>query len=189
MPLEQKLKSALLTKNDLPEDFGEEDPQAALGPAFVSGDEAGRRLVDLTNLLAEGTDQDNITTAHVMFGNPAGSFLYNNVGSYPVDRARQLFDEFTAAAADCKAYVMALRDGDQVTIEQVEVSDVELGDGAQRVRWVTKVPGFNIETAWIIARVDGVLTLVNTRFPDPGELERLAAISVNRVREANHQMA
>jgi predicted deacylase len=183
------LKAALLTRADLADDFHEDEPTAAFGPKFISGDEAGRRVVELTNLLVEGSDPDNLATVHVMFGNPAGSFLFHNLGSYPTDRAKELFDDFTGAVANCNAYVMELNDKAQVAIERTDVRPVSLGDSAQRVTWITKVPGYTIDTAWVFARVDGVLILVNTRFPDASEVDRLAELSVRRLQEVGQTVS
>lgn len=186
---EETLRSALLTLADLPDDFFEYPQRDPFGPTFVSGDEAGRRLVDLTNMLVEATDPTNIATVHTIVGNPAGSFLFHNIASYPVDRARQIYDDFTAAATECRSYVMELHDGQQVGIEQVDVSRIDLGDSAHRIRWVTPVPGYTVETAWTFMRMGGILNWLNSRFPDTAELDRLSALSVDRLRKVTQQVS
>ncbi|MFI0999385.1 hypothetical protein ACIP10_29740 [Streptomyces galbus] len=173
----------LLREEDLEESFYGEEPSAAYDPVFVSGDESGRALVDLTNMLTHGGHPDTVHHASALFTNVVGSVVFHHVAQFRGGACRQVYQELNDAVHACTHYRMELNDGVRLDISRVDLRPVKLGDGGFLVRWVSTVDHFVIDTAWVIAAKDDVLTFVNTRIPDESEILRLARIAVDRVTE------
>ncbi|MEU6070014.1 MULTISPECIES: hypothetical protein [Streptomyces] len=173
----------LLREEDLEELFFGEEPSAAYDPVFVSGDESGRAIVELTNMLTHGTHPETTHHASALFTNIVGSVVFHHVAQFGNGACRQVYQEFFAAVRDCAQYRMELNDGVQLDIARVGLEAVELGDGGFLARWSSTVDHFRIETSWVIVMKDDLLTFVNTRIPDKTEIHRLARIAVDRVTE------
>lgn len=171
----------LLSEEDLPESFSGEEPSAAYDPVFVSGDESGRAIVDVTNTLTRGTHPEMTHHASALFTNVVGSVVFHHVAQFRNGACRQVYQGLFDAVRHCAAYRMELNDGVQLDITKVDLAPVELGDAGFTVRWLSTVDHFRIETAWVIVRRDGVLNFINTRVPDEAETHRLARIAVERV--------
>ncbi|MFI5978804.1 hypothetical protein [Streptomyces sp. NPDC051452] len=173
----------LLREEDLEESFYGEEPSAAYDPAFVSGDESGRAIVDLTNMLTHGTHPETVHHASALFTNVVGSVVFHHVAQFGHGTCRQIYQELFDAVHACAQYRMELNDGVRLDISRVDLAPVELGDGGFLVRWLSTVDHFRIETAWVIVAKDDILTFVNARVPDESEIHRLARIAVDRVTE------
>ncbi|MCX4587509.1 hypothetical protein [Streptomyces sp. NBC_01481] len=171
----------LLREEDLEESFFGEEPSAAYDPAFVSGDESGRAIVDLTNMLTHGTHPETTHHASALFTNIVGSVVFHHVAQFGNGACRQVFQELFDAVRDCAHYRMELNDGVQLDITRVELGPVEVGDSGFLVRWLSTVDHFRIETAWVIFPKDDILNFINIRIPDESEIHRLAGIAVDRV--------
>ncbi|MEU6485714.1 hypothetical protein [Streptomyces sp. NPDC046887] len=174
-------RQLLLDEEDLDESFFGEEPSAAYDPVFVSGDESGRTLVDLTNMLTHGSHPDTTHHASALFTNIVGSVVFHHVAQFGQGACREVYEQFHDAASRCGHYRMELNDGVQLDITRTALEPVDLGDGGFAVRWVSTVDHFRIETAWVVVAKDSVLTFVNARIPDPAEVHRLAAVAVGRV--------
>ncbi|MFD0278634.1 hypothetical protein ACFVHB_32655 [Kitasatospora sp. NPDC127111] len=173
----------LLTEEDLEESFFGEEPSAAYDPRFVSGDESGRTIVDLTNMLTHGTHPETRRHGSALFTNVVGSVVFHHVAQFDQQACRQVYQELLEAVHACGQYRMELNDGVQLDITKVDSEPLDLGDGGILVRWLSAVDHFRIETTWAIAVKGDVLSFVNTRIPDPAEVHRLARIAVGRVSE------
>ncbi|AVH60765.1 MULTISPECIES: hypothetical protein [Streptomyces] len=171
----------LLNEEDLEESFYGEEPSAAYDPVFVSGDESGQAIVDLTNMLTHGTHPETTHHASALFTNIVGSVVFHHVAQFGNGACRQVYQELFDAVRDCAHYRMGLNDGVQLDITRVDLGPVELGDGGFVVRWLSTVDHFRIETAWVIVPKDGILNFINTRIPDGSEIHRLARIAIDRV--------
>ncbi|MFH8282505.1 hypothetical protein [Streptomyces antibioticus] len=174
-------RQLLLREEDLEESFFGEEPSAAYDPAYVSGDESGRAIVDLTNMLTHGTHPDTTHHASALFTNVVGSVVFHHVAQFGNGACRQVYQQLHDAVRACERYRMELNDGVQLDISRVDLAPIELGDGGFVVRWLSTVDHFRIETAWAIVTKDDVLTFVNTRIPDEWEIHRLARTAVDRV--------
>ncbi|MCM2423935.1 hypothetical protein [Streptomyces sp. RKAG293] len=174
-------QTLLLREEDLEESFFGEEPSAAYDPTFVSGDESGRAIVDLTNMLTHGTHPEATQHASALFTNVVGSVVFHHVTRFGQQACRQVFEEISAAVRDCTHYRMELNDGVQLDITKVGLEPISVGDGSFLVRWLSTVEHFRIETAWVLVMKDDILSLVNTRIPDESEPRRLARIAVDRV--------
>ncbi|MFE9776413.1 hypothetical protein ACFYOV_33120 [Streptomyces sp. NPDC005931] len=171
----------LLREEDLEESFFGEEPSAAYDPAFVSGDESGRVIVDLTNMLTHGTHPDTTHHASALFTNIVGSVVFHHVAQFGNGACRQVYQELFDAVHACAQYRMELNDGVRLDITRVDLVPVDLGDGGFLVRWLSCVDHFRIQTAWVIVAQDDILTFVNARVPDESEIHRLARIAVDRI--------
>ncbi|MEU3827354.1 hypothetical protein GT045_15085 [Streptomyces sp. SID486] len=180
---EDAFRQLLLREEDLEESFFGEEPSAAYDPVFVSGDESGRALVDLTNMLTHGSHPDTTHHASALFTNIVGSVVFHHVARFAGGSCRQVYQEFSDAVRACARYRMELNDGVQLDITRTGLEPVALGDGGFLARWSSTVDHFRIETAWAIVRKGDVLTFVNVRIPDESEVHRLARVAVDRVAE------
>ncbi|MBL1087677.1 hypothetical protein JK359_38100 [Streptomyces actinomycinicus] len=173
----------LLREEDLEESFFGEEPSAAYDPVFVSGDESGRALVDLTNMLTHGTHPETTHHATALFTNVVGSVIFHHVAQFGNGACRQVYRELHDAVRDCAQYRMELNDGVQLDITKAGLEPVGLGDAGFTARWSSTVDHFRIETAWVVVVKGDILTFVNTRIPSDAEIHRLARIAVDRVAE------
>jgi hypothetical protein len=171
----------LLREEDLEESFFGEEPSAAYDPVFVSGDESGRAIVDLTNMLTHGTHPETTHHASALFTNIVGSVVFHHIAQFGNGTCRQVYQELVDAVRSCARYRMELNDGVQLDITRVDLGPVELGDDGFVVRWLSTVDHFRIETSWVIVAKGDILSFVNTRIPDEAEIHRLARIAVDRV--------
>ncbi|MFF3326332.1 hypothetical protein [Streptomyces sp. NPDC002889] len=171
----------LLNEEDLEESFFGEEPSAAYDPVFVSGDESGRAIVDLTNMLTHGTHPETTHHASALFTNIVGSVVFHHVAQFGNGACLQVFQQFFDAVSDCGHYQMELNDGVQLDITRVDLGPVDLGDDGFVVRWLSTVDHFRIETAWVIVTKGNILSFINARISDQSEIHRLARIAVDRV--------
>jgi hypothetical protein len=171
----------LLREEDLEESFFGEEPSAAYDPAFVSGDESGRAIVDLTNMLTHGTHPETAHHASALFTNIVGSVVFHHVAQFGNGVCRQVYEELFDAVCECAQYRMALNDGVELDITRVDLAPIELGDRGFVVQWLSAIDHFRIRTAWVIVAKDDILTFVNARIPDESEIHRLARTAVDRV--------
>ena len=175
----------LLTEDDLEESFFGEEPSAAYGPAFVSGDESGRTLIDIVNMLTHGTHPETMHHASALFTNPMGMVVFHNVTQFGDQACQQVHQQLVAALRDCGSYRMELNDGVQFDVAKTGLEPLDDGDGgALIVRWLTTADQYRIEGAWAVAAQDDILTFINTRAPDQEEIRRLARISLDRIRNS-----
>ncbi len=173
----------LLTEEDLEESFFGEEPSAAYDPVFISGDPAGRSIVDLTNMLTRGTHPETLHHGSALFTNAVGSVVFHHVAQFDGPACRQVFQELLDAVQDCREYRMELNDGVRIDITRTGSEPLDLGDGGILVRWVSTVDHFRIVTAWAVVIKGDVLSFVNTRIPDHAETHRLARVAVDRISE------
>jgi hypothetical protein len=171
----------LLSEDDLDESFFGEEPSAAYNPAFISGDESGRVIMDFINMLTHGTHPETKQHASALFTNPMGFVVFHNVTQFGSQATGQVYQEFVTALHDCSAYRMELNDGVQFDVTKVGLEPFdEDGDGVI-VHWLTTADPYRIEGSWALVRKDDVLSLINTRAPDKSEIRRLAQISLDRI--------
>src|ERR1700751_1573946 len=96
----------LLSEEDLEESFYGEEPSAAYDPVFVSGDESGQAIVDLTNMLTHGTHPETTHHASALFTNIVGSVVFHHVAQFGNGACRQVYQELFDAVRDCAHYRM-----------------------------------------------------------------------------------
>jgi hypothetical protein len=171
----------LLKEKNLEESFFGEEPSAAYDPIFISGDEAGQVIVDLTNMLTHGTHPETTNHGSALFTNVAGSVIFHHVARFGNQACQQVFQDLLDAVRDCGQYRMELNDGVQLDITKIDLGSIDLGDGGFLVRWLSTVDHFRIETAWAIVRKGDFLSFINTRIPDKSEIDRLARVAVDRI--------
>ncbi|KUO08884.1 hypothetical protein [Streptomyces sp. DSM 15324] len=176
------MQQFLLTEDDLDESFFGEEPSVAYDPVFVSGDESGRVLIDLINMLTHGSHPEASDHASALYTSVVGSVVFHNVSRFAGTGAQRVFQEFVEALHKCDAYRMQLNDGMQFDVSKaaVEPLDGSTGD-AVVTRWVTTSEEYRIEGSWAVAVEGDVLSFVNVRVPDASAIHRLARMALDRL--------
>ncbi|MFF2144919.1 hypothetical protein [Kitasatospora sp. NPDC058190] len=175
------MEQLLLREEDLEESFFGEEPSVAYDPVFLSGDESGKVLIDLINLLTRGTHPEATDHASALFTSVVGSVVFHHVTRFGNGTARQIFATFATALDSCDSYRMQLNDGMQFDVTKDTVEPLAGDDDVLVTRWVTTSEEYRIEGSWAVAVKGDVLSFVNVRDPDRSEIHRLTRVALDRI--------
>ncbi|GAA2598302.1 MULTISPECIES: hypothetical protein [Streptomyces] len=177
------MESLLLTEDDLDESFFGEEPSVAYDPVFVSGDDSGRVLIGLINMLTHGSHTETADHASALYTSVVGSVVFHNVTRFDDGAAQRVFQEFVDALDKCESYRMQLNDGMQFDVTKAAVEPLEGSNdgGAFVTRWVTTSEEYRIEGSWAVAVKGDLLSFVNVRLPGASEIHRLAGEALRRL--------
>lgn len=171
----------LIQENDLDDSLFGEEPSAAFGPQFISGDEPGKFLIDTLNALTTGSHPETALNASAMFTNIVGSVVFHHVTRFGRHARAAVLDDVETAVEACSSYRMALNDGMELDVVKTGQELVRLGDRSLVVHWLSTVEHYRVENTWLLTSFGDIFSYINVRLPDVSEIHRLGQLTVDRV--------